>query len=90
MTHPPNECPYVFFNLLTQIRIVRVAKASSNYTMLQEHNVQIPNKAISVASLPFQFSAWLISHLLKDRGQALIDKHWDKIIQKQPWCHGSS
>lgn len=94
MSHSPNECPYVFFNLLTQIRIVRVAKASSNYSMLQEHNVQIPhnfpnNKAIIVASLPFQFSAWLISHLLKDRGQALIDKHWDKIMQKQPWCHGS-
>lgn len=89
MTHPPNECPYVFFNLLTQIRIVRAAKASSNYTMLQEHNVHIPHnfpnsKAISVASLPFQFSASLISHLLKDRGQALTDKHWDKIIEKQP------
>ncbi len=95
MTHPPDERPYVFLNPLTQIRIVRAAKASSNYTMWHEHNAQIShhftnNTAISVALLPFQFSAWLISLLLQNRGQALIDKHWDKIIQKQPWCHGSS
>ncbi len=41
MTHPPDERLCVFLNLLTQIRIVQAAKASSNYTMWHEHNAQI-------------------------------------------------